>query len=161
MNSIRGALVLTLFLSLSCVLVASCGGGGGSDPPEIHVEGGWARAMPLIVEEGQAGTNSAVYLTLRNDGGEPDRLTGGETTAATSVQIHESRMVDDVMRMQRVDGLDIRPGEPVELKPGGVHIMLLGLTRSLVEGEEIDLTLHLLRSDDLVVSVPVRLLEGL
>lgn len=116
--------------------------------------------MTLIVEEGQTGTNSAVYLTLRNDGGEPDRLTGGETTAATSAQIHESRMVDDVMRMQRVDGLDIRPGEPVVLKPGGIHIMLLGLTKPLIEGEEIDLTLHFLRSDDLVVSVPVRLLGG-
>lgn len=116
--------------------------------------------MTLIVEEGQTGTNSAVYLTLRNDGGEADRLTGGETTAAASAQIHESRMVDDVMRMQRVDGLDIRPGEPVVLKPGGIHIMLLGLTRPLIEGEEIDLTLHFLRSDDLVVSVPVRLLGG-
>lgn len=117
--------------------------------------------MPLLQEEGGASTNSAVYFILRNGGEETDRLTGGETPAAAAVQIHESRMVDDVMRMERVDGLDIPPGGAVELKPGGLHIMLLGLTRSLVEGEEIDLTLHFLRSGKVVVTVPVRLLGGM
>jgi len=117
--------------------------------------------MPLLVEEGGASTNSAVYLILRNGGEETDRLTGGETPVAAAVQIHESRMVDDVMRMQRVHGLDIPPGDAVELKPGGLHIMLLGLTKSLVEGEEIDITLHFLLSGDLVVRVPVQLLGGM
>jgi copper(I)-binding protein len=116
--------------------------------------------MPLIQEEGGASTNSAVYLILRNGGEETDRLTGAETPAAAAVQIHESRVVDDVMRMQRVDGLDIPSGETVELKPGGVHLMLLGLTRSLIEGEEIDITLHFVLSSDLVVRVPVQLLGG-
>ncbi len=116
--------------------------------------------MPFIQEEGGARTNSAVYLVLRNDGEETDRLTGAETPAAAAVQIHESRVVDDVMRMQRVEGLDIPPGEAVELKPGGLHLMLLGLTRSLIEGEEIDLTFHFVLSGDLVVRVPVQLFEG-
>jgi len=145
---------------LSCFLLVSCGSGGASDPPGMQVEGGWARAMPFIQEEGGARTNSAVYLVLRNDGEETDRLTGAETPAAAAVQIHESRVVDDVMRMQRVEGLDIPPGEAVELKPGGLHLMLLGLTRSLIEGEEIDLTFHFVLSGDLVVRVPVQLFEG-
>jgi copper(I)-binding protein len=157
MISILRAWVLTL----SGLLLVSCGGGGASDIPGMQVEGGWARAMPLLQEEGGASTNSAVYFILRNGGEETDRLTGGETPAAAEVQIHESRMVDDVMRMERVDGLDIPPGGAVELKPGGLHIMLLGLTRSLVEGEEIDLTLHFLRSGNVVVTVPVRLLGGM
>jgi copper(I)-binding protein len=157
MNAILRPLVLTL----SGVLLMSCGGSGGSDAPEIQVEGGWARAMPLMEEEGGAGTNSAVYFLLRNQGGETDRLTGGETHAAAAVQIHESRIVDDVTSMRRVDGLDIPAGDAVELRPGGVHIMLVGLTSSLVEGEEINLTLHFRRSGDLVVTLPVRLLGGM
>ena len=157
MNAILRPLVLTL----SGLLLMSCGGSSGSDAPEIQVEGGWARAMPLMEEEGGAGTNSAVYFLLRNQGGETDRLTGGETHAAAAVQIHESRIVDDVMRMRRVDGLDIPAGDAVELRPGGMHIMLVGLTSSLVEGEEINLTLHFRRSGDLVVTLPVRLLGGM
>ena len=156
MDSIFRVLVLTLF-GLFCL---SCVGDGGSEVQGIRVEGGWARAMPLLGGAGGAATNSAIYLHLRNVGDEPDRLTGGATTAAAAVQIHESRVVDDVMRMEEVEGVDILPGEVVELKPGGVHIMLLGLTRSLVEGEGLDLTLHFLRSEDLEVILPVRLLDG-
>jgi hypothetical protein len=152
MNPILRAFIL----SLSGFLLAACGG-GGSDSPEIEVDGGWARVMPLMQEEGGAGTNSAVYFLLRNQGGVADRLMGVETSAAGSVEIHESRMVDDVMRMRMVDGLDIQPRGAVELKPGGLHLMLLGLTKSLVEGDEIHLTLHFQRSGELVVTVPVRL----
>lgn len=144
-------------LTLSGFLLLACGGGGGSDAPEIQVGGGWARAMPLLEDEGGAGTNSAVYLLLRNEGGVTDRMTGGETPAAAAVEIHESRVVDDVMRMRKVHGLDIPPRGAVELKPGGLHLMLLGLTNSLVEGEGLDLTLHFQRSGDLVVTIPVRL----
>ena len=146
-----------VILTMSGFLLMSCGDGGASDAPEIEVDGGWARAMPLMEEEGGAGTNSAVYLLLRNHGGVADRLTGGKTPAAAAVEIHESRMVDDVMRMRKVDGLDLPPGGAVELKPGGLHIMLLGLTKSLIGGEGIELTLHFQRSGDLVVTVPVRL----
>ncbi len=153
MNRILRALILTL----SGFLLPACGGGGGSDAPEIEVDGGWARAMPLIEEEGGAGTNSAVYFLIRNHGGAADRLTGGNTPAAAAVEIHESRMVGDVMRMRKVHGLDLPPGGTVELKPGGLHIMLLGLTESLVEGEGIDPTLRFQRSGDLAITVPVRL----
>jgi copper(I)-binding protein len=144
---------------LSALLLVSCAGGGGSDVPEILVEEGWARAMPLLEVSG-AGTNSAVYLLLRNDGDEPDRLTGAVTDAAGAVEIHESLVEDDVMRMRRVDGVEVPSRGTAELKPGGVHLMLLGLTRSLVEGEKILLTLHFQRSGDRVLTIPVRALGG-
>jgi hypothetical protein len=153
MNPILRAVVFTM----SGFLLMSCGEGGASGAPEIEVDCGWARAMPLMQEEGGAGTNSAVYFLLRNQGGVADRLMGVETSAAGSVEIHESRMVDDVMRMRKVDGPDIPPQGVVELKPGGLHLMLLGLTKSLVEGDKIHLTLHFQRSGELVVTVPVRL----
>ena len=145
-----------LALSMTLPLLLSCGGESRSEAPEIEVEGGWARAMPLLEGEVGAGTNSAVYLRLRNRGGMADRLMGGATPFAEKLEIHESSMVDDVMRMREVDGLEIPSHGAVELKPGGTHIMLVGLTRSLLEGEQIDLTLRFQRSEELNITVPVR-----
>ena len=149
-----------LALSMTLPLLLSCGGGSRSEAPEIEVEGGWARAMPLLEGEVGTGTNSAVYLRLQNRGGIDDRVTGGETSVAEGLEIHESLMVDDVMRMREVDGLKIPSHGAVELKPGGTHIMLLGLTRSLLEGEQIDLTLRFHRSEELIITVPVRARGG-
>jgi copper(I)-binding protein len=112
--------------------------------------------MPLLEDADQRATNSAVYLTLQNAGDTPDRLLGGRTPAASAVEVHQSRLVDDVMRMEKLDGLELPPGSRVELKPGGVHLMLMGLTRSLEEGGELELTLSFERSGDLILTVPVR-----
>jgi copper(I)-binding protein len=112
--------------------------------------------MPLIQGESGAGTNSAVYLALRNDGEVGDRLLGGETPTAAAVEVHESYLVDDVLRMRKVDSLEVPPTTTIELKPGGLHLMLLGITRSLVEGEEVELTLKFERSGPLVLRVSVR-----
>ena len=149
-------IVRTLLSFVFVALLFSCGGGGEGDAPRIVVEGEWARATPLLGNDGGGSTNSAIYLSIRNLGGGADRLLGGESPAAAAVQLHESRVVEDVMSMRRIDGLDIPPGGSVELEPGGMHIMLLGLTAALVGGEDIDLTLHFLHSGDLRVSVPVK-----
>ena len=145
-----------LILALSGAAFLACGGGGGSRVPEISVDEGWARAMPLLDDGGESITNSAVYLVLRNRGGVADWLLGAETDVASRVEVHESRIVDDVMRMRRIDELEVSPEATLELKPGGLHLMLFGLTRSLVEGEEFELTLHFQSSGDRVVVVPVR-----
>ena len=117
--------------------------------------------MPLLEGGGGASTNSAAYLLVRNDGGTGDRLTGAESPAASRVELHESFMEGEVMRMRKVDSLDIPAGSEVELKPGGLHIMLLGITGPLVEGEEIELTLHFERSGDRIVRLPIRSGGGL
>ena len=153
MNLILRSSVFVLFSSL----MLSCGGSHDVEGPEVQVDGGWARAMPLIQEEGGAPMNSAVYLLLRNRGGSAHRLVGAETDAAERVEIHESRLVDDVMRMNEIDGVDVPPGGTVELRPGGIHLMLLGLTRALVDGDEIHLTLQFESLGELSVSVPVQL----
>ena len=77
-----------------------------------------------------------------NCGTEPERLIGGTSTVAARVEVHESLTVDGVARMRPVEGgLLIKPGETVELKPGGLHAMLVDLTRPLKEGETIKGTL--------------------
>ena len=145
---------LFLFGTLGFFFLA-CGGEEAPSEPGILVENPWARAMPLLQGEGGSETNSALYLTLRNDGGSGDRLLGGVTPVARAVEVHESYLEDDLMKMRRVASLDLPPSSITELKPGGLHIMLLGLTQPLTEGEELEVTLQFEVSGSIVLSVPV------
>ncbi len=120
------------------------------------MEGPWARAMPVLQPEGGPGTNSALYLNIRNDGRGEDRLLGGSTPAATAVEVHESYLEGEVMRMRRVDALALPPSSTTELKPGGLHIMLIDLVHPLMEGDSLALTLRFETSGSLELSVPVR-----
>jgi copper(I)-binding protein len=126
--------------------------------PELSIGGGWARAVPFVMEDQEHPTNSAAYLTIENRGRGEDRLIGAEAEAATSVEIHETTLVGDVMRMRKLEALDVPPEGSVELEPGGIHLMLLGLTGPLLEGEEIQLTLRFQISGEVRVTVPVRLM---
>lgn len=102
----------------------------------VEISDGWMRAMP----PGQP--TAAAYVTLRNDGAEPLQLVGASSPAATSVEIHESSQVDGVWRMRRLPVLELAPGETVTLSPGGIHLMLFGMQRSLREGETLPLSLQ-------------------
>ncbi len=102
----------------------------------LVIEAPWARATP-----GGARIGSG-YMRIVNRGSEPDRLIGGTADVAARVEVHESSAVDGIARMRPVEGgLLIRPGETVELKPGGLHAMLVDLKRPLKEGETIKGTL--------------------
>ena len=64
-------------------------------------------------------------------------------------------MDGNIMRMRPVPGIDVAPGKPVELKPGGLHIMLVGLTRPLQAGESFPLTLTFQNAAPVTVIVKV------
>jgi copper(I)-binding protein len=102
------------------------------------------------------GATSAVYLEIRNGSSMEDRLLGGDTPVAGGVEVHESRLEGEVMRMRRVEAVALPGGETVALKPGGLHIMLLDLRRSLEVGDTLSLALTFLRSPPVLVKVPVR-----
>ena len=115
----------------------------------IVIEAPWSRATP-----GGAKVASG-YMRIINRGPEPDRLIGGTTTVAGRLEVHESSSVDGVARMTPLaGGLVIRPGESVELKPGGVHVMLADLKHPLKEGDVISGTLMFERAG--TVSVQYR-----
>lgn len=102
----------------------------------LVIESPWARATPDGARTGGA------YLTITNTGTAPDRLIGGTLPGADSVEVHEMSMADNVMRMRRLDkGLEIKPGAKVELKPGGFHLMFMGLRDGLKEGKPLKGTL--------------------
>jgi copper(I)-binding protein len=142
------------FLSVFSVVPLACLGCEAAGAPELAIEEAWVRAALLFEEWSNA--NSAVYLILRNTGGGSDALLGGETAEAARVELHESRLDGEVMRMRKVDRLELPSGESVQLEPGGFHLMLFGLRRSLIEGDSIPLSLDFERSGRIELFVPVR-----
>lgn len=82
------------------------------------------------------------YMTIRNNGTEPDRLIGGEAGFAGKVEVHEMKMDGDVMKMRPVEGgLEIPAGGEAVLKPGGFHVMFMQLGEQLKAGEKRKATL--------------------
>ena len=99
---------------------------------DLTIEGPWARATPAGAKIGGA------YMKITNNGSQPDRLMGGSAENAASVEVHEMSMTNNVMKMRHLqDGLEIKPGQTVELKPGGYHVMLIGLSKGLSQGQKV------------------------
>lgn len=107
----------------------------GADPGGITVAQAWARATPKGAVTGVA------YVSLVNNGPGADRLLGASSPIAETIQFHSSSSESGVMKMDQLSALDLGPGEIVTLKPGGIHMMMLGLTQPLREGQTFPLTL--------------------
>lgn len=102
----------------------------------LKVTSAWARATPKGAAVGGG------YLTITNTGKEADRLVGGASDVSSGVEVHEMSMDGGVMKMRPVSGgLEIKPGQTVTLKPGGLHIMFTGLKKPLVQGQHLKVTL--------------------
>ena len=146
---------LLLAMSLIIAVLAACS--GGVQGPNVTIEDVWARPSPAA--EG----TSAAYMMLKNSGSEADTLVKAAGTVSEAVEIHEMVMENEVMKMRPVTGqrLDIPAGGAVELKPGGYHIMLIGLKQQLKPGDKIDLTLTFEKSGDKTVQAEVRAIEGM
>jgi copper(I)-binding protein len=102
----------------------------------IEIGHPWARATP------RGASVAAGYIKLSNTGSTPDRLVGGTSEAAGRVEIHEMTMTDGVMQMRPLkDGIELKPGQTVELKSGSFHLMMVGLKQQLQQGQRIKGTL--------------------
>jgi hypothetical protein len=96
------------------------------------------------------------FLKITNTGTQPDRLIGGSAPFAKRFEVHEMAVVDGVMRMREVaKGIEIKPGETVELKPGGLHVMYMDITEAPVEGHTVKTTLRFQRAGAIEIDVPV------
>ena len=96
----------------------------------------WSRATP------KGASVAAGYLKITNKGTEPDRLIGGSSPVAGRFELHEMATVDGVMKMRLLaNGLEIKPGETVEFRPGSFHIMLVGLKQPVEAGNRVKGTL--------------------
>jgi periplasmic copper chaperone A len=149
----------TAWPGLVLALVVWCGGWRAGEPAtarqadRVTVSGAWVReSLP-----GRPATSG--YLTLANRGSAPARLVGGLTKAARVVELHEMRTDGDTMKMRRIEGIDLPAGGKVDLRPGGLHLMLIGLEAPLRRGETVALALRFSDGSALDVDFDIRPLE--
>jgi copper(I)-binding protein len=116
----------------------------------IELSQAWMRASLAGVP------NTAAYLTIRTTDGKPDRLLRAESPVAGKVELHTNLIENGVAKMRQIPAIEVPAGAPAELKPGGLHIMLLGVKGTIKEGESVPLTLVFERAGTLTISVPVR-----
>lgn len=116
----------------------------------IRVEDAYSREMPPTA------SNIAVYLTIRNVGSHGVSLESISSDAADAVMIHRSAMDNGMMTMEHLPELYIPPRENVDLAPGGIHIMLMGLRQPLRAGDLIRMHLNFSNGVVLRVDAPVR-----
>ena len=101
--------------------------------PAITIKDAWVRtAVP-----GQKGTGAFMKITAK----EGTRLVGASTPVAGVTEVHEMKMEGDVMKMRAVPVLELPAGKTVELKPGGLHVMLMDLKATLPKDSTVPLTL--------------------
>lgn len=114
---------------------------------QVDAKNVWARATV----QGQMATGAFMTLTAK----EPARLVGAASPVAGVVEIHEMAMQGNVMRMRAVEGIDLAAGKPLELKPGGYHVMLMDLKRALKPGERIPVELRFETKDKKQFTLPL------
>lgn len=140
--------IVVLLLS-AALLLSACGVKEG-----IEIRDAWARTSTQ-------GMNSAVYFVIQNHNAGADELIGAASDAADAVEVHESKMEGDVMMMNRVEAVALEPSARVEFKPGGYHVMLIGLKQDLKAGDEIEVTLKFRDGPDITIKAPVKDASGM
>jgi copper(I)-binding protein len=138
-----GAVALTVGLALAAQA------GEVTQAGDLEIDTPWVRAS--------VGTSrpSAAYLTIRNTGDAPDRLTGVRTPAAGHAEIHAMVQEGGTMKMRPAGPLVIPAGGAVTLAPGGLHIMLMDLAAPLEQGGTLPLTLIFERAGEVTVEAPI------
>ena len=121
-------------------------------PAAVKVERAWVR--PSV--PGQQGTGGYMVLTAR----EGQRLVGASSPVAGVAEIHEMKMQGEVMTMRPAGAIDLPAGKSVELKPGGLHLMLMDLKQALAAGSSVPLTLVLKNARGVESRVETQLLVG-
>jgi copper(I)-binding protein len=120
---------------------------------DLTVTSPWTRATP-------GGAKIAGgYLKITNNGASADRFVGAKSDTSDRVEIHEMSMSDGVMKMRPLpNGLEIKPGETVELKSGGYHLMFMDLKQALKPGDTFKATLQFEKAGPLEVNFNVNAL---
>lgn len=101
---------------------------------DVTVTDAWVRATRPAQKVG------AAYMTLQST--QDARLIKVDSSAAGAVEIHSMTMNDGVMKMRRLEELQLPAGEPVKLGPGGFHLMMFDLAKPMKDGETVEFMLH-------------------
>jgi len=115
----------------------------------IEIINPWSRASPK-------GALTAIgYMTVKNNGTAPDRLIGGSIEIAASFEMHSMAMDNGISRMRELKDVDIQPGQAIEFKPGGSHVMFVRLKHQLLKGQHINGTLVFQRAGEVKIEYDV------
>jgi len=131
--------ILALMLSLSSLIAA-----------DVMVENVYVRATP-------PGTpNTAAFMTVMNKASSPIEIVGAKSDVAKMVQIHQHTMHNGMMKMSHVKRVKLDAKSHLDFKPGGYHVMFMGMKKRLKEGEMADFTLVFSDGTELKVTAPVK-----
>lgn len=138
-------------------IAAGCTGQSETEPDQqfsgegVEVEGAWARPA-------SEGRMSAAYFLISNFAEEADTLISVESDVAQLVEIHESyEQEEGMMGMREVPKVEIPAQSTVRFQQGGLHIMLIQVTRTLADGDTFELTLNFSNSGEQIIEIPVRI----
>ena len=115
----------------------------------LKFENGWARLAPPV------SGMTAGYFKLTNTSKKDVTIVGAETDVSKKAEIHDMKMEKGAMSMFHLPDLLIKAGESVELRPGGKHLMIMGLNKPLKEGQQVNVTLKLADGSSHSTALPV------
>lgn len=138
--------------ALAAILVCAATGAlaHGYKSGTVEIDHPWSRATA------PGAPNGAAYFVLTNLGKDDDRLTAASSPVAEKVELHTHIADNGVMKMRPVNAIEVSPGSPTTLAPGGLHVMLLGLKQPLVKGKAFPLTLVFEKGGPVTVQVEVQ-----
>ena len=143
--------IVPLFATAILMVAISTAGAlaGDAKVGDITVEAPWARASAGKAKAGVA------FMTLNNAGATDDKLIKASADVSKKAELHTHIREGDIMRMRRVEAIDVPAGGVATLEPGGDHVMLMGLREPLKEGETFPLTLTFENAGEVTVEVMV------
>ncbi len=142
---------ITRFALLALVACVCTGAAQAqAQSPDIAISNAWAR--PTV--EGQQGGGG--FVTLINHGKSDDRLIGASSPAAGHMELHTMKIENNVMRMRQVPNIEIKAGETVELKPGGLHVMFMDLKQPLITGSKAPVTLQFEKAGTVTIEFTIQ-----
>ena len=112
-----------------------------------------ARAVP----EGQK--NSAAFMTLSNSGSGDHAVVAAQSPVANIVELHTHIDEGGMMKMRRIDKIEVGAGSDTILQPGGLHVMLIGLKQQLNDGDDVPVTLEFEDGSRLELVVPAKKMQ--
>jgi hypothetical protein len=154
LSAVRRTAALAAALSLTAVGLAACGGSSGdSSDAALAVNDSWTRATE--------GPMTGSFGTLVNSSDADITITGGSSPVAGMVELHEVVMAEGEMVMQpKPGGFVVPAGGSLTLEPGGLHVMLMGLTSAIAPGTDVPITLTLSNGESITYTTVAKDFAG-
>lgn len=154
MTRTAASLLLAAFLVGTTASVAAPAAPAGPAPATsssagLVAEHAWVRAVPPTSK------TTAAYVTLKNTGTADVRVVSASSAAASTVELHTHLHEGGVMKMRKVDFIDVKANGETHLAPGGLHIMLIDVKKPLKLGELVTITLTLADKRTITLQAPV------